>query len=231
MTPLMEEAGGEEEDVDVDEDSEHLPRGITWVTVRVTFVVLGWHSSGVCLQTVILSVTKNVCMCIYKQHTLILRSVCYAIISDICLPEITTLVWICFLYSSGLLKPCCIFWRGTSAQGCLGFLWRWRMLGYWYVASPLLLWRRVNDKPRLDQFLLRTDHFFASSRTESESESWIWSFRLLVKQDHSKYAMKTALQTVKIWNAIGEHLNAFVVAKKNTIGFVCFHHHILILTV
>uniref|UniRef100_A0A673LK72 Proton-coupled amino acid transporter 4-like n=2 Tax=Sinocyclocheilus rhinocerous TaxID=307959 RepID=A0A673LK72_9TELE len=31
MTPLMEEAGGEEEeDVDVDEDSEHLPQGITF---------------------------------------------------------------------------------------------------------------------------------------------------------------------------------------------------------
>lgn len=29
MTPLMEEAGGEEEDVDVDEDSEHLSQGIT----------------------------------------------------------------------------------------------------------------------------------------------------------------------------------------------------------
>lgn len=30
LTPLMEEAGGEEEeDVDVDEDSEHLPQGIT----------------------------------------------------------------------------------------------------------------------------------------------------------------------------------------------------------
>ncbi len=28
MTPLMEEAGGEEEE-DVDEDSEHLPQGIT----------------------------------------------------------------------------------------------------------------------------------------------------------------------------------------------------------
>lgn len=29
MTPLMEEAGGEEEDVDADEDSEHLTQGIT----------------------------------------------------------------------------------------------------------------------------------------------------------------------------------------------------------
>lgn len=29
MTPLMEEAGGEEEEEDVDEDSEHLPQGIT----------------------------------------------------------------------------------------------------------------------------------------------------------------------------------------------------------
>lgn len=29
MTPLMEEAGGEEEDVDVDEDSKHLSQGIT----------------------------------------------------------------------------------------------------------------------------------------------------------------------------------------------------------
>uniref|UniRef100_A0A671PI77 Proton-coupled amino acid transporter 4-like n=1 Tax=Sinocyclocheilus anshuiensis TaxID=1608454 RepID=A0A671PI77_9TELE len=30
MTPLMEEAGGEEEDVDKDEDPEHLPQGITF---------------------------------------------------------------------------------------------------------------------------------------------------------------------------------------------------------
>ncbi|ROL55238.1 Proton-coupled amino acid transporter 4 [Anabarilius grahami] len=30
MTPLMEEAGGEEEDVDADEDSEHLTQGITF---------------------------------------------------------------------------------------------------------------------------------------------------------------------------------------------------------
>ncbi len=43
MTPLMEEDGGEEEeDVDVDEDSEHLPQGITWVSHQ------GFLCGGLC---------------------------------------------------------------------------------------------------------------------------------------------------------------------------------------
>lgn len=69
------------------------------VTVSVSFVDLGCHSSGVCLQTVILSVTKNVCVCVYINSILSYYIMCAipSIISDFCLPEITTLVWICFL--------------------------------------------------------------------------------------------------------------------------------------
>lgn len=178
---------------------------------------------------------KCVCMCIYKQHTLILHNVCYTIISDICLPEITTLVWICFLYSSGLLKPCCIFWRGTSAQGCLDFLWRWRMLGYWYVASPLLLWRRVNDFPvsvtyrpflclfsnwawiRILNLKLQT---VSKTRSfEVRHENWLADCK----------NMKCFRRAFKCICCCQEKYNCGFIAP--VIGFVCFHHHILILTV